>query len=216
MDRCRLFVDAGYLLAAGAALVVGDARAKRTWCDVRIGPLAHDLMAMVEEQSGLPILRTYWYDGGWDKKPSSDHLKLLDVPLLKLRLGRLTNTGQKGVDSLLLRDLSTLARERAICTAFLVAGDEDIREGVTMAQELGVQVNLITVVPVATNHENTSRELLNEVDRIESLELEWLAQYITPKNAHPSINSLADLGGDIQPQDPAVTEPPKDSNPTVE
>ena len=42
----------------------------------------------------------------------------------------------------------TLARDRAIAEAFLLAGDEDLREGVKEAQDQGVRVTLIGVSPV--------------------------------------------------------------------
>ena len=68
------------------------------------------------------------------------------MPNVKLRLGRINaKNQQKGVDALIYRDLTTLARERAICDAFLLAGDEDLREGVKAAQDMGVRVTLIGI-----------------------------------------------------------------------
>jgi hypothetical protein len=75
------------------------------------------------------MLRVYWYDGAPDAIPLSDHLAIAKLTNVKLRLGRLTRGEQKGVDWLIIRDLMTLARERAIATALLVSGDEDLREG---------------------------------------------------------------------------------------
>lgn len=62
---------------------------------------------------------------------------------MKVRLGRLTSKGQKGVDSRIVRDLIVLANQRAITTAYLLSSDEDLREGVTEAQDRGLRVVLL-------------------------------------------------------------------------
>jgi hypothetical protein len=62
-----------------------------------------------------------------------------------VRLGRMVQGRQKGVDSLMVRDLMTLAQARGMVTAFLVTGDDDIREGMTQAQDLGVRAVLVGV-----------------------------------------------------------------------
>lgn len=173
MDRVGLFVDAGYLLSEGGKLTL--ATGKRKQVDVRVGALASGLMDLVRAESGLPILRTYWYDGSRDFRLTTEHEHVRDVPLVKLRLGKLTLHGQKGVDSLIFRDLTALARERAIVSAYLVAGDEDLREAVAIAQDLGVQVTLVTVIP--TIRPNTSEALTNEVDLVLDLEERWLAPH---------------------------------------
>ncbi len=173
MDRVGLFVDAGYLLSEGAKLTL--ATGKRNEIDVRVGALVTGLIDLVREDSGLPLLRTYWYDGSRDNRLTAEHERVREVPLVKLRLGKMTTHGQKGVDSLIFRDLTALARERAIVSAYLVAGDEDLREAVTMAQDLGVQVTLVTVIPAA--RPNTSEALMHEVDLVLDLEVGWLAPH---------------------------------------
>ncbi|GGL85485.1 NYN domain-containing protein [Modestobacter marinus] len=173
MDRAGLFVDAGYLLSEGAKLILGTG--KRSEIEVKVGALANSLMELVQEESDLPLLRTYWYDGCWSNRLTTEHENVREVPLVKLRLGKMTPSGQKGVDSLIFRDLTTLARERAIATAYLVAGDEDLREAVTMAQDLGVQVTLVTVIPA--DRLNTSEALVNEADLVVDLEASWLAPH---------------------------------------
>ena len=74
---------------------------------------------------------------------SLDQQVIAGLPRVKLRLGRLVarkgGVEQKGVDSLIVHDLITLVHERAAATMFLLAGDEDLREGVAAAQHLGVQ-----------------------------------------------------------------------------
>src|SRR5207248_4510515 len=85
------------------------------------------------------------YDGARRGDPAPDQLAVAHRPRVKLRLGRMTRHGQKGVDALIMLDLITLARERAMSTAYLISGDEDIREGVAAAQQMGVRVVLVGV-----------------------------------------------------------------------
>ena len=183
MDRSALFVDAGYLLRAGTALTLNDPAIKRHQAEVKVAALAHDLMEQVIEWGDIPLLRAYWYDGTWDNKPTLEQTRVVEASLVKLRLGKNTLSGQKGVDSLIFRDLTTLARERAICSAFLVSGDADMREAVAMAQDLGIQVTLITVLPVpGQQYENTAQDLIDEVDMVQTLELDWLGKYFERKS----------------------------------
>jgi len=162
IDRAAIFVDAGWLLAA-AALETNGARGREGLaCDHR-GLLAA-LVAHVEaHSSGAPLLRTYWYDGAPGGAPSHAHDRIAALPYVKVRLGRLSRSGrQKGVDVLVYHDLLTLARERAIGRAYLVAGDEDLREGVVEAQKLGVQVILLGM-PVSQG-QNQSARLVRDCD----------------------------------------------------
>ena len=84
------------------------------------------------------------------------------MPNIKLRLGRVVGGRQKGVDALIYRDLMTLARERAMATAYLMAGDEDLREGVIAAQEMGIRVVLLGIPSV--KGKNQSDFLIREAD----------------------------------------------------
>ena len=60
----------------------------------------------------------------------------------------MNNAGkQKGVDSLIITDLVELARNRAITDAVLLAGDEDLRIGVSIAQSLGIRIHLVGIEP---------------------------------------------------------------------
>jgi hypothetical protein len=88
-------------------------------------------------------------------------------------LGSLNQQGQqKGVDALIVTDLITLARNRAMADAVLVTGDEDIRVGVQQAQELGVRVHLVGIEPA---RENQSGLLAQEADALRELSLAELA-----------------------------------------
>lgn len=161
MDRSAIFVDAGYLLAAGGALTCGTASRSRFSCDY-VG-LTTKLAEWVENHNGgrLNCLRTYWYDGAVNAVPTSDHEEIGNLPYVKVRLGRIIQGEQKGVDALIYRDLMTLARERAISCAYLVSGDEDLREGVVAAQDMGVQVVLLGV---PGSRANQSAALIREAD----------------------------------------------------
>ena len=144
MDRCAVFVDAGYLYAEGGKLT-GHGPSRR---HVRLDASGANqfLVDLAVTACRLPVLRTYWYDGARDGIPTAEHQAISDLPNVKLRLGRLNRRNQqKGVDALIYHDLMTLARERAISDAFLLSGDEDLREGVRAAQEIGVRVTLIGI-----------------------------------------------------------------------
>lgn len=161
MDRSAIFVDAGYLLAAGGALTCGKASRSAFVCDYP--GLTKKLGEWVEDHNGgrLSCLRTYWYDGAVNAVPTSDHERIGGLPYVKVRLGRIIKGEQKGVDALIYRDLMTLARERAISCAYLVSGDEDLREGVVAAQDMGVQVVL---VGIPGSRPNQSAALIREAD----------------------------------------------------
>jgi uncharacterized LabA/DUF88 family protein len=164
MDRCGIFVDAGYLIAEGAKACIGG-NVKRGDIAIDYARLIGRLCKRATVTSGLPVLRVYWYDGAVDGVPTTEQHFISTVPDVKLRLGRLSGDRQKGVDALVYRDLSVLARERAIVTAYLLTGDEDFREGVAAAQELGVHVTLWGI-----GVGNQARTLMAEVDRCERLD----------------------------------------------
>ena len=179
MDRCAVFVDAGYLYAAGGKLLYNITARK----GVQVNALkAHQfLTGLAEAKSDLQRLRTYWYDGAKDRIPTAEQLKIAELASAKLRLGRInSHNQQKGVDALIYHDLMTLARERAISDAFLLSGDEDLREGVKAAQQVGVRVTLIGIqAPDGTR--NQSRDLVNEADEIVILGKEDLSRFISPR-----------------------------------
>ena len=149
MDRCAVFVDAGYLLAEGGWLCHRTKRRADLACDH--AALTDALSRLAREHSELPMLRLYWYDAAPSRIATPEHLRLAVIPNVKVRLGRLVEHRQKGVDSLIVRDLITLAAERAVVTAYLVGGDEDIREGVAAAQALGVRVVLLGIGGLQAN-----------------------------------------------------------------
>lgn len=181
MDRTAVFVDAGYLFAAGSHLLVNDKLVR--------GELHLDHTAILKlleqiawEASGLQLLRVYWYDGT-SGVPTPQQLALAYQPGVKLRLGFVNQYGQqRGVDSLIITDLIQLARNRAMADAVLFTGDEDIRVGVQQAQEIGVRVHLIGIAPV---RENQSSLLRQEADTLRELSLEEVQSFLKPLTDGP-------------------------------
>jgi hypothetical protein len=157
VDRYAIFVDVGYVVASVAELLAGSAGRHLVSCDY--GQLVSSLVADASGECRMPLLRTYWYDASMSGQPEHDQLTVADLPGVRLRLGRLVRGEQKGVDSRLVRDLIVLARDRAMVAAYLLAGDEDICEGVAEAQDQGVRVTVLGVPGV-----NQSRLLIQQSD----------------------------------------------------
>lgn len=173
--RCAVFVDAGYLLAGAGDLYLGTSRRAEIGCDA--ASVTRTLLDVGQERSGLSALRLYWYDAAPHGVPMSDQLEIARLSNVKLRLGRLVGGQQKGVDSLLVRDLMVLGRERAISTAFVVGGDEDLREGIIDAQDRGVEVALLGFPE--TGAARPAEILIREADAFHALSSELLAPYFT-------------------------------------
>ena len=169
-DRYCVFVDAGYLYKAGgqASLNVED-RASQLLDSETFVPALSDFCNSEVLGGGGSWLRTYWYDGAPWGTPQPIHEEIGLLPRVKTRIGRLVRDDagqfqQKGVDSLIVRDLVILAERTAISTAFLLGGDEDLREGVREAQDRGVEVVLLGIEPPKGS--NLSETLVMEADQL--------------------------------------------------
>jgi hypothetical protein len=210
MDRVAVFVDAGYLFAQGSAVILGK-KAPR-------GELHLDIdiaLAAVEEFASqitkLPLLRIYWYDGT-SSGPTSLHVALAFKPNVKVRLGIVNKGGQqKGVDSLIVTDMISLARNRVMSDAVLLSGDEDIRVGVQLAQELGVRVHLLGISP---SRGSQSLLLLQEADTTYEWGKKEISAFLSRYNKYaPAIPTAAPIATvTIAPL--AVTQMPL-ANPTT-
>jgi uncharacterized LabA/DUF88 family protein len=189
-------VDAGYLFAAGGELCCGTKARNRIQLDAsEANRLLTDLATT---RCQLPVLRTYWYDGARDGIPTASQQIVASLPNVKLRLGRLNaKNQQKGVDALIYRDLMTLAQQRAICEAFLLSGDEDLREGVRAAQDQGVRVTLIGIDPVSQDY-NQSRDLVHEADEVVHLDKSQLATLLSPVKS-AALPVLSEIGSPPAP-----------------
>lgn len=180
MDRFGIFVDAGYLHAGAAELCFGFTGRHRYTLDAK--ELAGALAELGKTHSGFEHLRTYWYDGARDAQPTADHIEIANLPAVKLRLGRLTTNGQKGVDSRIVRDLIILSQARALGTAYLLGGDEDLREGVAEAQERGLRVVLMSI-----ESSGVSATLRMEADDLVTLDKAFLKPHLTLVDANESL-----------------------------
>ncbi|GGS78653.1 NYN domain-containing protein [Nonomuraea spiralis] len=175
MDRCALFVDAGYLLADGAMAVHGTRHREAVAWDY---PGLLQLMTnLSRERTGLPLLRCYWYEATVEGRRTPEHDALADIPGLKLRLSRIRPGRREGVDAQVHRDLMTLARNTAICDAVVVSGDEDLAQVVCDAQDLGIRVTVIHIA--ADGGWAVSRSLRQECDDLVELGGVHLRPYVT-------------------------------------
>ncbi|GIH62359.1 NYN domain-containing protein [Microbispora siamensis] len=175
MDRCALFVDAGYLLADGAMAVHGTRHREAVSWDYP--GLLQLLTNLSRERTGLPLLRCYWYEATVEGRRTPEHDVLADIPGLKLRLGRIRPGRREGVDAQVHRDLMTLARNNAVCDAVVVSGDEDLAQVVSDAQDLGVRV---TVMQIATDGAwSSARTLRQECDDLVEIASGHLRPYVT-------------------------------------
>ena len=185
MDQFAWFVDAGYLYVAGGNLCLGTRRRTEVTIDF-------DLLAELLVKRGQALspqerfLRTYWYDGAREGLPTPVHTALASRPGVKVRLGRTVDAGanrivQKGVDSLIVRDLIRLSQNRAMSTAFLLGGDEDLRQGMLEAQDMGVRVVLVGIEPFS--EQNQAGSLIREADDLIVLGREDLAAAFQKRDA---------------------------------
>jgi len=175
MMRVAVFVDAGYLFAQGSALLTGQPRPRRE-VELDLDRILSGLEELACRLSGVPLLRIYWYDGT-DSGPTPQHLAVAYKPCVKLRLGFVNTAGeQKGVDSLIVTDMITLARNRAMSDAVLLSGDEDMRVGVQQAQEFGVRVHLLGITPCRGSQ---SQFLLQEADTTNEWTKEDVSKFLS-------------------------------------
>lgn len=173
VDRVAIFVDAGYLFAQGSAAISGS---KKPRVDISLNaPAAINELKLAAQKSaaGCSLLRIYWYDGAiGGSRPTTEQALLAHLDDVKIRLGFVNSYGQqKGVDSLIVTDLIELARQKSICDAVLISGDEDVRVGVQIAQNFGVRIHLVGIAP---SRGSQSNQLLQEADTT----TEWMKETV--------------------------------------
>jgi uncharacterized LabA/DUF88 family protein len=171
-----VFVDAGWFLSEAAQALTGRGLRSEVSCNYR--ELVPALAQLASQHTQLPLLRIYWYDATPDGIPGSGHTDIASLADVKLRLGRISHRVQKGVDALLILDLTTLARERAIANALVVSGDEDIREGIATAQSLGVRVTL-GAVAMPEGRPSLATTLIHEADDQLLVDVGFLRRFLT-------------------------------------
>jgi hypothetical protein len=185
MDRYAIFVDAEYLYTEGGMLCCNSPDRQEV---LLYGLGANDfLVGLATDVCDLQPLRTYWYDTSDDGAPTPAQQLVATLPNMKLRLQ--TGAGrdpQSSLGAAIRRDLSTLARERAICDAFLLSADEDLLDCVSEVQDLGLRVILINI---ASRDEPSAPPagLLTESDEVVKLTKDDLSRFIrrrrTPDDA---------------------------------
>ena len=162
MDRCALFVDAGYVLADGAMAVHGTRRRESVSWDYP--GLLQLLAGLAMERSRLPLLRCYWYDSTVEGRRSQDHDALADLPGVKLRLAKMRPGRREGVEGEIHRDLTTLARNKAVSDAMVVSAEEDLAQVIADVQDMGMRVTLLHIA--TDDNAEIPRALRQECDDI--------------------------------------------------
>lgn len=193
MDRVAVFVDAGYLFAEGSRILSGE-KLQRGEIHLDVDGVVGALTEIAERASRqLRLLRIYWYDGT-SGAPTPQQRTLARHAHVKVRLGIVNRLGQqKGVDSLMVTDMITLARNRAMAECVLVSGDEDLRVGVLQAQEHGVRVHLLGLRGATGNQ---SELLVHEADELWEWEADDLLPFLT---CSPQPRSWLEAAEDAEP-----------------
>jgi uncharacterized LabA/DUF88 family protein len=181
LDRVAVFVDAGYLFAQGSALLSGQKKPRSELYLDEPKAVEH-LLRFAIEKAGCSLLRIYWYDGSIASgNLTLEHAELAKLDHVKVRLGYINNFGQqKGVDSLIVTDIIELARQKAICDAVLMSGDEDVRIGVQIAQNYGVRVHLLGIQPSKASQ---SQQLLWEADTTSEWGVDVVELFLSVRSA---------------------------------
>jgi hypothetical protein len=174
VDRCALFVDAGYVLADGAMAVHGTRRGESVSWDYE--GLLQLLSSLARERSGLPLLRCYWYETSADGRRTAEHDALADLPGIKLRLAKIRPGRREGVETEIHRDLTTLARNNAVSDALVVSAEEDLAQVIADVQDLGMRVTLVHIA--VDGNWTISRTLRQESDDIIEIGGEHLRPYV--------------------------------------
>jgi hypothetical protein len=172
VDRCALFVDAGYVLADGAMAVHGTRRRESVSWDY--GGLLQLLASQAMERSRLPLLRCYWYETTAEGQRSEDHEALADLPGVKLRVAKMWPGRREGSE--LQRDLTTLARNKAVSDAMVVSAEENLAQVISDVQELGMRVTLLNIA--VDGNATVSRTLRQECDDIVEISSAQLRPYV--------------------------------------
>jgi uncharacterized LabA/DUF88 family protein len=178
MDRCAVFVDAGYLFGASTSLLTGSHLRRTLRTDQ--AAMVRAISARAEEETGMPLLRIYWYDAARNRVPDADQRALANLSDIKLRLGNLRKRedgrySQKGVDADLHADMTGLARNHGASDFVLISGDEDLLRAVDEAQSYGIRLHLWGVDGGGEN--NQSLELIGAADRRIVLDAAFLRRF---------------------------------------
>jgi hypothetical protein len=138
--------------------------------------LTQFLAGLASEQSGLPLLRCYWYEATVEGRRTEEHDTLADLPGVKLRLAKMRPGRREGVESEIHRDLTTLARNKAATDAMVVSAEEDLAQVVAEVQDLGMRVTLLHIA--VDGNGAIPRALRQECDDIAEINSAHLRPYV--------------------------------------
>lgn len=208
MQRVAVFVDAGYLFAQGAVTLTGTQQRRETIA-LDIAAVKSAIQGAVASQSGLPLLRIYWYDAMRFGRPTPEQHALADHGDIKIRLGQVNSVGeQKGVDALIITDLAELARNKAMADAILISGDEDLRVGVMLAQQFGVRVHLVGIRPASGNQSQTLRQEADTTLEWDDAIVRSFLSYAPPVTPSPAVVAAVSAALDAPIQTMITALPP--------
>ena len=181
MDRFAIFVDAEYLYAEGGMLCCNSPDRQEI---LLYGLGANDfLTGLATDVCDLQPLRTYWYDVSNDGAPTSAQQLVATLPNMKLRLQPGGSRSQQSpVSAAIRRDVTTLARGRAVCDVFLLSADEELVDCVNEVQDAGLRVTLLTIASRDGGEDRPSR-LANEADAVIKLTKDDLSRFIRRRRA---------------------------------
>ena len=209
MERLAIFVDAGYLYAAGSIAITGSIQSRVNLVLKRVEVIQKLAEIACAKADNAKLLRIYWYDGITQQGISVEQQMLADTDDVKLRLGIVNTYGQqKGVDSLIVTDMVELARNHAITDAVLLSGDEDVRIGVQIAQSFGVRVHLLGIESRGAG--NQARSLRQETDTTTEWNKGVVIEFLSAKGETSSHlitpTPVTDIPATSEPLDAAVEE----------
>ncbi len=189
MDRCALFVDAGYVLADGAMAVHGTRRRESVSWDYP--GLLELLGGLAAERSGLPLLRTYWYEATAEGRKTAEHDEVADQPGVKVRVAKMRPGRREGVEGEIHRDLTRLARNKAVSDAMVVSAEDDLAQVIADVQDMGLRVTLLQIT--GDGSATVSRALRQECDEVAEVGADRLRSYVELiSGAEPSQPDEAD------------------------
>ena len=174
MDRCALFVDAGYALSDGALAVHGTRHRDSVSWDY--AGLLKLLAELARDRTGLPVLRCYWYEATVDSRRTPEHETLADIPGVKLRLGKVRPGRREGVETEIRRDLTALARNKAVTDVLIVSAEEDLSQVISDVQDQGIKVDLLHIS--GDGDQTASRALRQECDDVIEISAQHLRPYV--------------------------------------
>lgn len=211
-SHSALYVDAGYLLSSAATRLTGSSL--RRGIEVNYATLVAALTEVVQQDSGLPLLRVYWYDAARDGKATPTQEGIALLPNVKLRLGRIGVDGeQKGVDLRIGLDMVGHSRAGRVDVMYLLSGDDDLTEAVEEAQAQGVQVNVLAVPSSSLAPHGVSRHLLFAADGLGVLDHAILDRSVTPTKVVP-VEAPAEIVVATAPTHPDPVEATAAERPT--